>query len=139
MIDLLQAKTLLEAANKDLTALNGMLNAKQFTDEIFGFHVQQASEKSLKAWLAALGEVYPYTHDLALLLRKLEARNCNISKYIVFVEYTAFAGQVRYVGLDDDVSPIDRQETIAQVQELYEKVGTIAQSSEEAKSERESE
>jgi len=128
MTDLLQAKTLLEAAQKDLTALNGMFNSEQFTDEIFGFHVQQATEKSLKAWLASLGEVYPYTHDLALLLRKLEARDCDISEYVSFVEYTAFAGQVRYVGLDQDVDPIDRKEVIAQVQVLYDKVGAIAQS-----------
>jgi len=44
-----QAKTLLHAAWRDLQALTGMLDAELFVDEIFGFHVQQAAEKALKA------------------------------------------------------------------------------------------
>lgn len=68
MSDPIQAKNMLDAAQRDLTALTGMLNASLFTDEIFGFHVQQVLEKSLKAWLAILGEIYPHTHDLNLCL-----------------------------------------------------------------------
>lgn len=48
-------------AQRDLRALAGMLDSQTFADEIFGFHVQQAAEKVLKAWIAALGEVYPFT------------------------------------------------------------------------------
>ncbi|NEQ31824.1 MAG: HEPN domain-containing protein [Leptolyngbya sp. SIO4C5] len=51
-----------------MQALEGMQDKTVFADEIFGFHVQQAIEKCLKAWIAALGEVYPYTHDLGVLL-----------------------------------------------------------------------
>ena len=58
--------------NKDFSALTGMLDSALFADEIFGFHVQQAIEKGLKAWLCACGADYPPTHDLARLLTLLE-------------------------------------------------------------------
>ena len=61
MSDRKQARELIEAAERDLSALRGMGDAGVFADEIFGFHVQQAVEKSFKAWLALLGETYPTT------------------------------------------------------------------------------
>jgi hypothetical protein len=48
-------KILLDLAGKDFKALGGMEDALTFADEVFGFHVQQAVERILKAWLAALG------------------------------------------------------------------------------------
>ena len=45
------AQDLLRMARKDFDALRGMLDHPLFADEIFGFHAQQAIEKSLKAWL----------------------------------------------------------------------------------------
>ena len=44
-----QARILLEAAKRDYSALTGMDNPVVFSDEIFGFHVQQVIEKLLKA------------------------------------------------------------------------------------------
>lgn len=41
-------------AEKDHTALQGMLDTQIFADEIFGFHAQQAAEKALKAWLSLI-------------------------------------------------------------------------------------
>ena len=72
MSGLEEAVTLLQAAQRDLQALTGMLDREVFADEIFGFHGQQAVEKSLKAWLAALGDAYPYTHDLMSLMQRIE-------------------------------------------------------------------
>ncbi len=42
-----------------------------FPDRIFGYLVQQASEKGLKAWLAQLGQPYPFTQDLSRLTDRL--------------------------------------------------------------------
>jgi len=53
MPDLEHANSLLRMAHKDFNALLGMLGNDLFADEIFGFHVQQAVEKTLKAWLCA--------------------------------------------------------------------------------------
>ena len=49
------ARGLLKMAEKDFAALKGMVDPLVFADEVFGFHTQQAAEKSLKAWLAARG------------------------------------------------------------------------------------
>ncbi len=47
-----QVRQLVGAAKRDISALRSMVDATVFADEIFGFHVQQATEKLLKAWLA---------------------------------------------------------------------------------------
>jgi HEPN domain-containing protein len=56
MSELKHARALLAMAEKDLKALQGMGDATTFADEIFGFHAQQSVEKTLKAWIAALGQ-----------------------------------------------------------------------------------
>ncbi|MGB7086644.1 MAG: HEPN domain-containing protein [Phormidesmis sp.] len=133
MSDLVQAKNLLDAAQRDLNATTGMLESKLFADEIFGFHVQQTIEKSLKAWLSILGEVYPLTHDLSLLLRRLEGQGCDISAYIELSEFSAFARQIRYMGLGKDEEAIERQRTLEQIERLYFFVESILKSSIAAK------
>lgn len=47
-------------ASKDLAALRGMIDASLFADEIFGFHAQQAVEKSLKAWITVAGDTFGF-------------------------------------------------------------------------------
>ena len=54
MADLEQARAMLRMAHKDFNALIGMQENQLFADEIFGFHIQQAVEKALKAWLCHL-------------------------------------------------------------------------------------
>ena len=68
MSDPKSARVLLEAAERDLSALRGMTDKEVFADEIAGFLAQQATEKLVKAWIALLGETYPITHDIAQLL-----------------------------------------------------------------------
>ena len=128
MSDPIQARNMLDASQRDLKALTGMLDSELFLDEIFGLHTQQSVEKSLKAWLAALGEIYPYTHDISRLLGRLERLDCDISAYENLVPYTEFAAQVRYVGMSDDAESIDREGVLDQVKSLYEHVNTILNS-----------
>jgi len=64
MSDLKCGRVLLAAVDRDIEILQLMHDSTSGPDEIFGFHAQQAAEKSLKSWLAFLGEVYPPTHDL---------------------------------------------------------------------------
>ena len=59
MSDPKQARVLLEAAERDVSALRGMGDAAVFADEVFGFHAQQAAEKLLKAWLASPSHGWP--------------------------------------------------------------------------------
>ena len=61
------ARALLDVADQDIRALRALLGA-DVGDGVFGFHVQQAAEKSFKAWLALLGVRFPLTHDLGVLM-----------------------------------------------------------------------
>jgi HEPN domain-containing protein len=125
MKDLKQAKAMLGMANKDLKALEGMKSHEFFDDEIFGFHVQQAIEKALKAWLALLGVEYPYTHDLAVLLHRLAEHGQNVECRWELVEYGSFAVQFRYEAYPGNDAPLDRATAIRQARGLVEYVGEL--------------
>lgn len=122
MSDLEQARELLAAAERDLSALRGMGDAGIFADEIFGFHAQQAVEKSFKAWLAILGEVYPLTHDLAELLALLRTHDDSASRFKGLIEYTPYAVGLRYAGAEPQKQPLDRGEVLPCVEALLERV-----------------
>ena len=120
-----ESKELLNVAGKDLRALKGMVDSEAFADEIFGFHAQQAVEKTLKAWIAAQGEEYPFKHDLRPLLIKLEDLGCDVSGLWDFVDLNAFAVQFRYTEYDYMEASLDRQDAINKIQVLYDRVKGI--------------
>ena len=107
MSDVKCARMLLDAATRDVDALRVMHRSREISDEIFGFHVQQATEKLLKAWIALLGEAYPLTHSIEDLLDFLAGRGA-----VVF----------RYAGIGPDTEPIDREGTFALVVALLDRV-----------------
>ena len=74
MSDLKCARALLDVAEQDILTLRALLAATEVGDGVFGFHVQQAAEKSLRAWLALLGVKFPLTHDLGALVALLRER-----------------------------------------------------------------
>ena len=113
---------LMDASKRDLEALRGMGDASVFADEIFGFHVQQAAEKLLKAWIALLGETYPLTHDLELLFNLLQKRGVDASDFAGLNEYTPYAVQFRYEATGGDTAPLDRQAGLALVETLLAQV-----------------
>ncbi len=96
MTDIKQADAMLRMAQRDLTALRGMQDATVFADEIFGFHVQQAVEKSLKAWMCALGLTYPFTHHINRLLVLLKDAGSDVEAFWGLDEFTVYAHQARY-------------------------------------------
>ena len=57
MSDVKCARMLLDAAKRETDALRVMYRSDEISDEVFGFHVQQAVEKLLKAWIALLERV----------------------------------------------------------------------------------
>ena len=96
MSDRDHALQLLEMAADDQRALAHMTDAEVFTEGVFGFHAQQAVEKALKAWTAALRAEYPMTHNIAELLDALEERGADVRGFASLEGYTAFAVQYRY-------------------------------------------
>jgi HEPN domain-containing protein len=103
-----EAQRLLLLARKDFKAMEGMLDAGQFDEEIFGFHAQQAVEKTLKTWLTFLNEEYPRTHDLSLLLGLLETTQVDVKPFLDLEELTVFAVQFRYEAFDLSDEPLER-------------------------------
>lgn len=123
MADFEHARAMLRMAHKDFSALTGMLDIVLFADEIFGFHVQQAVEKALKAWLCVYDIAYPPTHDLARLLTLLEKAGADIEEFWPLVQFTIFAVQARYEeGLTELDEPIDRAAEIQNVSDLLTRV-----------------
>ncbi len=116
------ARVLVEAAERDLSALRGMTDQKVFADEIAGFLAQQATEKLVKAWIALLGETYPITHDIAQLLQVLTARQSPGIDLSALVELTPYAVRFRYAGRVPDAPALDREKTVARIEELLEQV-----------------
>ena len=116
------ARMLLQAAERDLDALQVMRRSDKVSDEVFGFHVQQAAEKSIKAWLASLGEVYPLTHNLELLLDLLENRDVATKPFRKLIDYTPYAVEFRYAGVDSSAEPIDRKSALTLVESLLRQV-----------------
>ena len=114
------ARMLFRAAERDLLTLQSM--TADAPDESFGFHVQQAAEKAFKAWLALLGEKYPLTHNLEALLDLLAARSVETEPFQTLIDYTPYAVEFRYEGLDSDAEPIDRESALALVAALLEQV-----------------
>jgi HEPN domain-containing protein len=109
-------------AQKDFQAMTGMGNVEVFSDEVFGFHAQQAVEKSLKAWLVLNGKEYPLTHSLRVLMAELTQTGEDMEPLMDLVELNAYAVQYRYDSIEPDEVPLDRAEMVKKVGALVNKV-----------------
>ena len=120
--DIQQAGLLLRMAKGDFGALHVLQNPDDVTDEIFGFHVQQAAEKCFKAWIALLGQEYPLTHDLGKLIEAIRQRDAAVSQHTALKAFSAFAVHYRYAPFPEGAGPIDRPAAIRQVEALMRRV-----------------
>lgn len=116
-----EAEVLVRKAEDDANAMRLLADA-EISDEIIGFHAQQAVEKWLKAVLGSRGIKFEYTHDLRRLIAEVTAAvgefpfdNAQV------VALTEHAVPLRYDEILD-TEPIDRQATLA----LVNDVGTWA-------------
>lgn len=123
MSDPKHARLMLTLAGKDVKALQGMESSETFANEVFGFHVQQAVEKTLKAWLSLEGVPYPRIHDLEQLVSLLEQRGQVVTEEIrALCDFTDFAVQFRYEGFEMSEGDLDRPSVIRGVHSLLEHV-----------------
>jgi len=63
-----QALLLVKKAAEDMALLAEVLSSEKISNEIFGFHAQQAAEKFLKALLSEFSVRFTRTHNLRLLM-----------------------------------------------------------------------
>ena len=126
MSDLKSARMLYRAAERDVLTLRSMTDDAPV--ESFGFHVQQAAEKALKAWLALLGETYPLTHNLETLVDLLGDGGASVEPFGGLLDFTPYAVEFRYAGVDPGAEPLDRESALALVEALLERVrGELAE------------
>ena len=91
------ARELLKLAGDDEIAAREMLPVDAVTDDIIGFHAQQAVEKSLKAVLASRGIDFPFTHDLAALVELCEGAGIELPAPLAEVDrLTPYGARLRY-------------------------------------------
>ena len=126
MSDPKQARLLLQVAEEDLDKLRAREDESVFVDRMFGFTVQQAAEKLLKARICLLGLAYPLTHDLGTLMELLSEHGEDMDRFASLVSYTGYAGVLRYQPVDSRAERLDREPAIALVEALLEHVKTLA-------------
>ena len=129
MRDLDHARLMLSLARDELNALEVMLETALVTPAIFGFHAQQAVEKSLKAWLSLLGREYPLTHNLLELFCLVEdTADGTPCEFRDLHKLTPFAVRFRYEDLDSGGMRIDRQGILERVRRFYLHVDHLVES-----------
>jgi HEPN domain-containing protein len=113
-----EAAILARKAGDDAVAMRELAGNPEISDEIVGFHAQQAVEKWLKAVLGSRGVDFEYTHDLRRLIAEVEAAVGEFPFAIAeVVALTEHAVPLRYDEILD-AEPIDRDATVALVNEL---------------------
>ncbi|MEB3353623.1 MAG: HEPN domain-containing protein [Cyanobacteriota bacterium] len=111
---------MLRVARRDLKAAR-LLAVDEADEASWGFQMQQAIEKAIKAWILSRDLKAPFTHDIADLLQILGEQGVETTPYLQFSQFTLFAVQLRY---DDEPDPLDlnRQHWLTVVQALLDEV-----------------
>jgi HEPN domain-containing protein len=122
---------LLRIASADLETAEASGDPAVFREGAWGFWLQQAMEKALKAWYVQLGGDPPLTHDLRRLLLLLEAEGVTTVDLEPLAQLTVYAVQFRY---DADPTPLglDREDFNRQVKELIARVQALVMQGSEA-------
>jgi HEPN domain-containing protein len=112
------SRTLARKATSDAIAAREFAGNSDITDEIIGFHAQQAIEKWLKAIIAARGKSFEHTHDLRRLVH-VAAHGLGNAPFDVdaVIALTQYSAPLRYEDLLDAES-LDREATVSLVGEV---------------------
>jgi HEPN domain-containing protein len=113
-----EAIVLAHKAEGDAKAMQRLASDPEISDEIIGFHAQQAVEKWLKAVLGSRGIEFEYTHDLHRLIAEVVAAvgefPFDIPEVVALTEH---AVPLRYDEILD-TEPLDRQAVVRLVEEV---------------------
>jgi HEPN domain-containing protein len=108
-----QALLLLGKAAQDESVLDEVLDSDKVSDEVIGFHCQQAAEKILKALLSALGVSFRKTHELGSLMDLLAGSGEPLPVEFENLDaLTPFGAVYRYEDYDAE-GPLDRRQVRA--------------------------
>jgi HEPN domain-containing protein len=123
------SQKLLRKADQDIVVVEKWHSDSDVSDEILGFHAQQAAEKMLKAVLANKEIEFPFTHRLADLIDLLKDHNISVPNELDDIRYlTPFAVELRYDFFEEDEESLDRDELLALLTKLRSWVTTVISS-----------
>jgi HEPN domain-containing protein len=115
----------LRIAQRDLRAAMAMADSSVFGEDTWGFHLQQAIEKALKAWLLVITPVHPpFSHNLRLLFQMLRDQGAAVEPYITLSRFTLFAVLWRY-DEESDLENLDRAAWNQLCADLLDHVGSL--------------
>jgi len=129
--ELNQPQAMLILARKDLRAAITLAAEDDADTEIVGFHVQQAVEKALKAWLEFCEIDYSKTHDLTMLLTQLADHGVDVEPLRSIEELSPFAVQYRYELYEEE--PMNWEEAHQQAKIVIEHVEGLLRTERERK------
>ena len=113
-----QALLLLRKAAQDEALLDEVIASDQVSDEIIGFHCQQAAEKILKALLSDVGIRFRKTHEIGALMEMLGQAGHGLPGQFENLDVlTPFGAIYRYEDYDAIVS-LDRHAARESLREL---------------------
>ncbi len=117
-----QALLFLKKASADSTLLSEIVSSERISDEIFGFHAQQAAEKLLKALLSEKSVNFPRTHNLRLLMDLLADAGLSLPSSLADLDLlTSYGTLFRYEDIPAETA-LDRHAALAMVTALTELV-----------------
>jgi HEPN domain-containing protein len=101
-----QALLLLKKAQEDTALLSEVLSSERISNEIFGFHAQQAAEKLLKALLSEFSVSFPRSHNLCLLIDLLADAGHSLPSSLCDLDLlTPYGTLFRYEDIPAEVWP----------------------------------
>ena len=119
-----QSQLYLKKALEDERLLDEVIDSHQVSDEIFGFHCQQAAEKLLKALLSFLEVRIRKTHDLRELIDLLTDHGNPVPSPLTDVDrLTPYGTLFRYdiLEAESDFNRMEARQLIRELREWVEK------------------
>lgn len=91
------AMLLLRKAGEDRAAVRALLDDESISDDVIGFHAQQAIEKAMKAVLVVHGVAFRRAHDLNYLLQVAEEGSVEVPDDVAATRWLSpWAAEFRY-------------------------------------------
>lgn len=104
----------LAKADEDRLAMRALMHHLEISDEVIGFHAQQAIEKFLKSVLCYMDIEIPLTHNLGLLMDLLGDQGLDgLSELCDVMWLNPFAVEYRYDYHDSADQPFDKERAAA--------------------------
>lgn len=113
------AARLLRKAAGDLAAVHALVDNDSISDDVIGFHAQQAVEKAMKSVLVLHGVAFRRAHDLSYLLQVAEDGEVGVPDDVVAARWlTPWAAEFRYD--EHEIAGFSRGESLRSAERAVE-------------------